>query len=46
MFGFSDNENYVCFNPRAREGATRWSAAFLSSLRSFNPRAREGATFR
>ncbi len=34
----------MCFNPRAREGATRSTWTGKRSDQCFNPRAREGAT--
>jgi len=36
-------EFWICFNPRAREGATSLRGTTNVST-SFNPRAREGAT--
>ena len=35
----------MCFNPRAREGATRETLSARLTAAGFNPRAREGATY-
>ena len=34
----------ICFNPRAREGATSMRSGLSKPITCFNPRAREGAT--